>query len=474
MPSFTFETSKITYSDTGSGPALLLIPGLGGQLSFWAGVTKQLAPQFRVIACDHPGSGGSDPLAGELTIERLAQIAFALLDHLGIEQTHVIGQSMGGAIAQVMVREQPGRITRLVLSSTWHSPDDSLIRGFSLRRQILERMGLEAYAQAQILSTMSAAQIASDPEKARAWEQKTITNSDPASLLRRIVAILHFDNGGDVARISCPTLVFGTGDDQVVPVHMAQALAGAVPGAERAIIATGGHFMPMTDPAGYLSHILPFLRGQLVQKPAGNVVMIGCGAIGRHVLEGMAGIEGARIRAVLVRPDRHEHYAALLGPDITVASDIADLAQHEFDYAIECGGHAALRTMAPGLLQRGIDLGVLSAGALADPETLETLEQAAATGNARLDILPGALAGIDALRALRLSGLDEVCLTSRKPPQAWAGSAAEGVVDLNTCTAPVRSSADPPAKRPQPTPRTPMSPPSPPLPAPGGSARGSS
>ncbi len=260
MPHFLFDQSKIAYSDEGEGPVVLLIPGLGGQLSFWSGVSWGLRPDFRVLSLDHPGSGGSESLTGALSLDRLAELACALLDHLQIERCHVIGQSMGGAIAQLMALSQPARIDRLVLSSTWAGSDACLRRGFELRLRILRDLGLEAYAKAQVLATMDAARIASHPDEADLWEQKTIANSDPAALDARIRAILAFDNRQSVSEIRHPTLVFGAEDDQVVPVHMVRDLATLLPSANCVIASHGGHFMPLTAPDLYLDRILPFLH----------------------------------------------------------------------------------------------------------------------------------------------------------------------------------------------------------------------
>ena len=415
----------------------MLIPGLGGQSAFWSGVTQALTPQFRVISFDHPGSGGSARIDGQLSLDTFGDLAFALLDHLGVEQAHVIGQSMGGAIAQIMALRHPARIRKLVLSSTWAVPDSAFERGFGLRRKILAELGLEAYANAQVFAVMTASQIAENPEQATAWEEKTIKTSDPSALLARIDALMAFDNAKGASQITRQTLVIGAEDDQVIPAHMTQKLAQLIPDARLRILPQGGHFLPMTDPESYLSQVTPFLNDTPEPLSQVSVLMIGCGAIGRYIIDATQTIPGVEIKAVLVRPERVEHYARQLGPGIVVVSDVAQLGGLRLNYAVECAGHGGLRQFAPMVLRHGLDLGVLSAGALADAKTAQTVETAARTGNARIEVLSGALAGVDALSALESGGLDSVHLTSRKPPDAWRGSAAENVTDLDRCIAPV-------------------------------------
>ena len=78
-----------------------------------------------------------------------------------------------------------------------------------------------------------------------------------------------------------------------------------------------------------------------------------------------------------------------------------------------------------------MDLLVVSTGALAD-ETLEnSLREAEGVGGGTLRMAPGAIAGLDGLVAARLQGLRHVTYTSRKPPAAWRGTAAERAIDLD-------------------------------------------
>ena len=81
---------------------------------------------------------------------------------------------------------------------------------------------------------------------------------------------------------------------------------------------------------------------------------------------------------------------------------------------------------------------VVSAGALAEPGLIESLEQAARAGKAQLELFAGAVGGIDALTAAKAGGLDTVVYSGRKPPAGWAGSRAESVLDLSSVAEPTR------------------------------------
>jgi len=100
------------------------------------------------------------------------------------------------------------------------------------------------------------------------------------------------------------------------------------------------------------------------------------------------------------------------------------------DLVVECAGHAGVAENAPTLLRAGIDVMVVSVGALADAALERDLHAAARDGGARMILPPGAVGGIDLLAALAPSGDLEVRYRGVKPPAAWAGTPAEQVVDL--------------------------------------------
>jgi aspartate dehydrogenase len=106
------------------------------------------------------------------------------------------------------------------------------------------------------------------------------------------------------------------------------------------------------------------------------------------------------------------------------------------DFALECAGHGAVQVTVIALLRSGVDVIVASVGALADSGLAERLEVAASDGRSQVTLIPGAIAGIDALSAAGASGVDTVAYVGRKPPQAWTGTPAEEQFDLNAIRAP--------------------------------------
>ena len=137
--------------------------------------------------------------------------------------------------------------------------------------------------------------------------------------------------------------------------------------------------------------------------------MIGHGAVGSYVAERLADVPGLSVRWALVRPGREDRARACFGPDVIPIGAVDDL-DGQPDVALECASHAAVAEHGPAVLRRGIDLGIVSTGALSALGLAESLEIAANEGGARLSILAGAIGAVDALAAAREGGLEEVGL----------------------------------------------------------------
>jgi aspartate dehydrogenase len=176
---------------------------------------------------------------------------------------------------------------------------------------------------------------------------------------------------------------------------------------------------------------------QQLKAPARvGVALIGYGAIGRVVADALHKVDGLTLVGLLVREGSLQRLAAEASEGVVVTSRAEELLANAPQLVVECAGHAALHMHAEALLRGGADLLIASVGALADASLESRLARAAVAGGSRMLIPAGALAGLDALGAARLAGLDRVDYTGRKAPAAWRGTRAERVIDLDRVTTP--------------------------------------
>jgi len=107
---------KIRYRDTlGTGLVVLLTHGIGASLEMWEAQLANTDERIRLIAWDIPGHGLSDAGDQPYNPEKFAQLAWQLLDALGVEKTVLAGNSLGASISIVMAGIKPDRVTRLML-----------------------------------------------------------------------------------------------------------------------------------------------------------------------------------------------------------------------------------------------------------------------------------------------------------------------------------------------------------------------
>lgn len=163
--------------------------------------------------------------------------------------------------------------------------------------------------------------------------------------------------------------------------------------------------------------------------------MIGYGPIAAYVVRQITDRSDVTIDWVICRPGREEAAREALGGAWRPVTSVAEI-DGALDLAIDCAGHGGLKEHAPALLAGGVDLITVSNGALADAGLAVALEDAAKSGGARLELLSGAVGGIDALAAAKIGGLSQVTYVGRKPPKGWMGTPAEENLDLDNLTEP--------------------------------------
>ncbi|HEX9371928.1 MAG TPA: aspartate dehydrogenase [Roseiflexaceae bacterium] len=141
-----------------------------------------------------------------------------------------------------------------------------------------------------------------------------------------------------------------------------------------------------------------------------RVGLIGLGTIGSGLLALLGPADDIEIVGALVRRPRADRV-----PTLTA---LADLLSMQPEVVVEMAGHDALRCHGPHVLRAGVDLVILSVGALADPHLEAEIIVAARAGDSQAIVASGAIGGLDAIGAAAIGGLERVTHTTRKPARA--------------------------------------------------------
>lgn len=250
---------------------LLLIMGLGAPMTWWDDDLCRLLAEhgFHVIKFDNRDCGHSGSCAGRVrksdlvraflglggrapySMADLADDAFGLLDHLGIERAHVVGVSMGGMIVQTMALRRPDRVLSMcsIMSTTgrrsvgWQHPT-------LLPRMLAPRPRTEdAYVEAALVmgGLIGSPGYPEAEESARARAHRTWARGlNPPGVLRQMLAILtQRDRTRELRTLTMPVGVLHGMADRMVHVSGGRATAAAVPGAELVLVEGMGHDIPV-------------------------------------------------------------------------------------------------------------------------------------------------------------------------------------------------------------------------------------
>jgi aspartate dehydrogenase len=154
-----------------------------------------------------------------------------------------------------------------------------------------------------------------------------------------------------------------------------------------------------------------------------QVGLIGCGVIGGFVLDAIAAgkIKGVELKVVYEKGERPEEKKNALALGATWATQPDEVWKAKPDVVIEAASHEALEEFGPRILESGIDLIPVSGGSLVDARLLNRLIDAAVSSNRRIHIPSGGIGALDAIQAMIFQGIEEIRMTSRKPPVAWKG-----------------------------------------------------
>ena len=223
----------VAVQEYGEGEPLLIVNGTSQSLGAWAETAPVLASRFRVVTYDLRGLGGSERGDGEMTVASLAADAFALIDALELERPHVLGYSLGSAIAQELALAHPDRVASLVLLCTWGRTDGfqrAVITGLShpwRTGDLLDALGA--------LGIAFSPQLLDSPEFGPMVEQMLPlfpqTPEQIAATVEQWDADLGHDTLDRLHAITAPTLVVSGEQDLLTPPWQGKAVADRIPGA---------------------------------------------------------------------------------------------------------------------------------------------------------------------------------------------------------------------------------------------------
>lgn len=269
----TVHGYRRAYRMAGSGPALLLIHGIGDSSRTWLPALAALAREFTVIAPDLLGHGGSDKPRADYAVGAYACGMRDLLDVLGIDQAGVLGHSLGGGVAMQFAYQFPERCARLILVSSGGigrsvHPVLRLVSAPGGELLIPAATAPPVHYLARRLEPLLAliGGIGIGPDIRYVLERYHLLADSTArgAFLRTLRSVV--DRRGQVVTMldrcylagGLPTLVIWGGRDRVIPSRHAATAHAAMPGSRLAIFPDAGHFPHLSEPDRFVESIRAF------------------------------------------------------------------------------------------------------------------------------------------------------------------------------------------------------------------------
>lgn len=293
-------TVALAHQIAGPGPGaptIALLGSLGSDRSMWDPQLRTLSADFNVLAIDLRGHGESPTPAGPYTVAELAGDVLALLDRLDLAAVHLVGLSLGGAVAQWIAAHTPARVLTLTLlctSARFGEPAGWLDRAATVRAD-----GTASLAEAVVGRWFTADLAARDPELiARAVAMVAATRDE--GYAGCCEALAGWDGRADLARIAAPTLVIaGAQDPATTPADLKSIADGIADSA-----------LHVLDPAAHLASTEQAERvtGLIAAHVAGPAAVGSGPGLGENALAGGVGSADAGARGIVGSADAEKEH----------------------------------------------------------------------------------------------------------------------------------------------------------------------
>ena len=237
------------YEVRGSGQPVVLLHGGMCTAETFDAQAEGLAARHRVYVPERRGHGRTPDVEGPITYENMAEDTIAFMEAAGLESAHLAGWSDGALVALIVALRRPDLVRKLVLIGQYVNLDGAREEG----KQLLDSFTAETFPP--MFRQMYAAVSPDGPEHFGVVFAKLLPlwRGDPGIALDAL------------AEVTAPTLVLA-GDDDVLTIEHAAAVARALPDAQLAIVPGASHALPMEKPEVVNRLLLDFLADQQVPK----------------------------------------------------------------------------------------------------------------------------------------------------------------------------------------------------------------
>ena len=276
MPLFEQDGARLHYqmhpSQAQDGSLVTFLHGLGSCGEDWLLQVPVVARRHPILTLDLPGHGRSDALRGRPTTPAMARSVAGLLRELGAAPTHLVGLSLGGAVALQLAADEPRLVRSLIAVNTFAR----LRMGAGGMGRGLARLALLGMGRMDWLGRWVAAGLfpRTEQEGMRRAAAERLASNPRSAYWRAILAAARFDLRSRLGQIAVPVLIIAGEDDTTVPLAAKVELAASIPSARLEIIPGSGHATPIDAHERFNALLLAFME-QVERDAQGRQLEIG-------------------------------------------------------------------------------------------------------------------------------------------------------------------------------------------------------
>jgi pimeloyl-ACP methyl ester carboxylesterase len=261
MPTIDVNGQTLYYEVHGEGEPLLCVMGLAADTLAWMLQVPAFSAGYRTVIFDNRDVGQSSMADGPYEIADMAQDALALADALELDTFHLLGVSMGGAIAQQMALAAPERIRTLTLAVTFASGGAWARKLGEVWAARVRRASREERVDELMLLTFSEAffENAEQVEFVRGMMLANPHPQDAEAFVRQLEAAGRHDAREGLRSLQLPTHVIGAEHDILVPVWKSRELAELIPGARLTVLDDLPHGVNVEGAERFNQTVLDFI-----------------------------------------------------------------------------------------------------------------------------------------------------------------------------------------------------------------------
>lgn len=261
MPTLMMDGLEVYYELHGKGKPLVLVAGYTCDHSFWGLMLEELAQHFQVLIFDNRAVGQTKDDECDFSLETMAEDTVRLIQHLNLEKPHILGQSMGGAIAQLIAKKYTEQIDKLIIlnsSSKFNQRANLLCQALlTARQKEVELDTLIELSMACFFGThfLENAKQCAEFKRSLLFYPYLQTTFDQQ---RQFNALKAFDSSKWLKELNVPTLVISSNEDIITLPRESSILVEHINHAQAASI-EGGHSSPIEAYQQVNEHVMKFL-----------------------------------------------------------------------------------------------------------------------------------------------------------------------------------------------------------------------